>query len=80
MKLGDLVLVKEADSAVHNGWFHMKTDPRSMDRTVDRRSSDNTRTTVLPRHSPGETRESTVRSSFSHQALSSEASTAASRL
>ena len=56
-----------------------ETDPRSMDRTVDRHSSDNTRT-VLPRHPPGKTGESTASSSFPHQSLSSEAPTIASRL
>ena len=46
---------------------------------MDRHISDNTRT-VLPRHPPGETGESTASSSFPHQALPSEAPTTVSRL
>ena len=75
MKQGDLVLVKEADSALH---YDCETDPRSMERTVDRHSIDDT-SIVLPRHPSGETGGSTVRSSFSHEALSPETPIAASR-
>ena len=49
-----------------------------MDRALDRHSSDNTRT-VIPRHPSGKTRESKARSSFPHQALSSEAPITTSR-
>ena len=56
-----------------------ETDPRSMDKTTDRHSSDHTRT-VLTRPPPGETGESAASSSFPHQALSSEVPTTASRL
>ena len=79
VKKGDLVLVKEANSALHNDCVHVNLTHDRWTGPWTVTAGDNTRT-VLPRHPPGETGESAASSSFPHQALSSEAPITASRL